>query len=132
MIDDEETFFEEYGEEMIKSFLSFGIHFKEYVCEMNKQLCDDAVEYAHKFAEEYNIKVTFKDDEYYYEAIDKSNSKDDFVYGIISIYMKFTDHVKEKDADLWERAIHYSSDYGGVGRIKFFHVKDDEDGTRKD
>jgi len=129
--EDEEEFYEEYGEEMIKSFLNFGIHFKEYVCEMNPELCKEATDYSHTFAKEYEIKVEFKKDEYYYSSLSNDESKDNFVHGLISLYMKFTDLVKEKDKELWAKALEYATDYGGIGRIKFFHVKEDKDGDKQ-
>lgn len=130
--DEEDEFYEEYGEEMIKSFLNFGIHFKEYVCEMSPDLCKEATEYSHTFAAEYQIKVEYKNDEFYYSSLSNDEIKDNFVHGLISLYMKFTDLVKEKDSNLWEKALQYATDYGGIGRVKFFHIKEDKDGDRKD
>ena len=53
----------------------------------------------------------------------KKKEQDNLAYGIISVQKKFQDKVKELDYNLWDRAIQYSADYGGVGRVKFFHLK---------
>lgn len=132
MEDDSAEFFEEYGEEMTKSFLNFGIHFKEYICEMNTDLCSKSTEYAHSFADEYGVKVEFKEEEYYYSALKEEVDETDFIYSIIQIFMKFADKVKEENPELWQKAVEYSSDYGGVGRVKFYHAKDEEENNDKD
>jgi hypothetical protein len=131
MEESDEEFFEEYGEEMTKSFLNFGIHFKEYVCEMEKEICDTAMTYAHSFAEEYGIKV-IEEEEFYYSPIDPELDDTDFIYAIINIYMKFADRIKEINPELWKKAVEYSSDYGGVGRVKFYHLKDEDKQDEKD
>jgi hypothetical protein len=131
MDQESDDFFEEYGEEMTKSFLNFGIHFKEYVCEMNNELCNSAMEYGHSFAKEYGIEVKKENDEFYYSAIENTEETD-FVYSIIMIYMRFADKVKEVDHDLWQKAVEYSSDYGGVGRVKFYHSDKEKEEDEKD
>ena len=122
-IDDE--FFEEYGEEMTQAFLSFCNHFKEYICEMDAELCKNSMLKAHEYAEEYKIVITEQNGEYLYKCTENDETK--FAYGIIQLHLKFTDIVKEANEDLWNKAVYYAADYGGVGRVKFFHAKDIED-----
>ena len=119
---DDEDFFEEYGEELTESFINFCIHFAEYVAEMNEEISEIAYEYAHSFLDEYGLKAELEDDEIFYSMKDQKE-ENNLAYGIISIQMKFQDKVKELDFNLWDRAIQYSADYGGVGRVKFFHLK---------
>lgn len=120
---DDEEFFEEYGEELTESFINFCIHFAEYVAEMNEEISEKAYEYSHSFLDEYKVVAELEDGEVYYSAKTKED-EEHLAYGIISIQMKFQDKVKELDYDLWDRAIQYSADYGGVGRVKFYHLKD--------
>lgn len=124
-IDDD--FFEEYGEEMTQAFLSFCTHFREYTIEMNETLADKCMEEANTFAKDYGIVVSKTDDEYYYTTEDPNIDDTKLTYGVIQLQLKFADIVKKYDEDLWSKAIHYAADYGGVGRVKFFHAKDLED-----
>lgn len=119
---DDEEFFEEYGEELTESFISFCIHFAEYVAEMDEEISEKAYEYAHSFLDEYGLKSELEDGEVFY-SMKEQNEQDNLAYAIISVQMKFQDKVKELDYSLWDRAVQYSADYGGVGRVKFFHLK---------
>lgn len=120
---DDEEFFEEYGEELTESFINFCIHFAEYIAEMDVDISEKAYEHAHSFLDEYNIKAELENGEVFYSSKTKED-EENLAYGIISVQMKFQDKVKELDYDLWNRAVQYSADYGGVGRVKFYHVKD--------
>jgi hypothetical protein len=129
-IDDD--FFEEYGEEMTQAFLSFCEHFREYILEMDEKLADESMEVANTFAKDYGIVVNKTDDEYYYTPEDPKADDTKLTYGVIQLQLKFTDIIKERNKELWDKAIHYAADYGGVGRVKFFHAdekdnRDDED-----
>lgn len=128
---DDEEFFEEYGEELTEAFISFCIHFSEYVSEMDEKISEEAFNYAHTFLDDYDLSVEIEDGEIFYSPKDKKE-EDNLAYGIISIQMKFQDKVKELDEDLWDRAIQYSADYGGVGRVKFYHMKDKNKKNKED
>ena len=128
--DIDDDFFEEYGEEMTQAFLSFCEHFRQYVCEMDEQLCRKCIEKAHKFADEYNIQIREENGDYFYKSTLDDETK--FTYGVIQLQLKFTEFVKEENENLWEKATQYSADYGGVGRVQFFHEKDKDKENDKD
>ena len=128
--DIDDDFFEEYGEEMTQAFLSFCNHFREYACEMNKELCKECMLKAHEFADDYKINIREENGDYLYSSTDTDDTH--FAYGIIQLQLKFTEFVKEKDRELWEKAVQYAADYGGVGRVQFFHSKDKDNKDGKD
>ena len=71
------------------------------------------------------VDAFFEDESGKIKKIEKTKEdEENLAYGIISIQMKFQDKVKELDYNLWDRAVQYSADYGGVGRVKFYHLKD--------
>lgn len=124
---DDDVFFEEYGQELTDSFLNFCVHFSQYVTEMNEEIGVKGYEYAHTFLDEYNLEAKQEDGEFFYSSKDEEN----LAYGIISIQMKFQEKIKELDEKLWEKAVEYSSDYGGVGRVKFTIMKDKKEKKQK-
>jgi hypothetical protein len=125
-------FFEEYGEEMTQAFLSFCAHFREYVLEMDEKLADESMDEANTFAKEYGLIVNKTDDEFYYTTENENADDSKLTYGVIQLQLKFNDIIKQKKPELWDKALHYAADYGGVGRVKFFHAKDKDKKNDKD
>jgi hypothetical protein len=127
-----DDFFEEYGEEMTQAFLSFCAHFREYVLEMDEKLADECMEEANTFAKDYGLIVNKTDDEFYYTTEDETADDSKLTRGVIQLQLQFNDIIKQKNPELWDKALHYAADYGGVGRISFFHAKDKDKRNDKD
>lgn len=124
---DDDSFFEEYGQELTDSFLNFCIHFSDYVTEMNEEISNKSYEHAHTFLSEYKLEAHHEDGDVFYSSEDEEN----LTYGIISILLRYQEKVRELDENLWERAVEYSTDYGGVGRVKFTIIKDKKEKKEK-
>ena len=136
----DEEFYEEYGEEMTDAFFNFFIHLKQYAMEMNLEVHDKAMDFANSFATNMDIEVSIEeeDGEKFFAYKRKNESMDDetFFYLVLKVHLKFSEKLKELDPVLWKKAVEYSADYGGSGRVNFYFTEDEDkkndDGNNED